>query len=84
MTSSSSLSHHASQSGQVRLCPGCELLIDAITVDKAHSAHCPVVARYSIVAVALLSCDLALAVTCLLLFIPSHFSVTLIFDCLVS
>lgn len=74
MTSSSSLSHHASQSGQVRLCPGCELPIDAITVDQAHSAHCPrcgtLLYRGGSPS---LSGDLALAVTCLLLFIPSHF-----------
>lgn len=73
MTSSSSLSHHASQSGQVRLCPGCELLLMRLQLTKPTALIAPVVARYFIVAVALLSGDLALAVTCLLLFIPSHF-----------
>lgn len=48
--------------------------IDAITVDQAHSAHCPrcgtLLYRGGSPS---LSGDLALAVTCLLLFIPSHF-----------
>lgn len=60
--------------GSSSFVPGCELPIDAITVDQAHSAHCPrcgtLLYRGGSPS---LSGDLALAVTCLLLFIPSHF-----------
>lgn len=74
MTSPSSLPHHLTHSGHIRLCPGCELPVDAITLEQGHNAHCPrcgtLLYRGGQPS---LSGDLALAITCLLLFIPSHF-----------
>lgn len=65
---------HSQQVNQVRLCQNCELPVDKLDIPKGQSAHCPRCntqlyrgGERSI------NGDLALAVACLLLFIPSHF-----------
>ncbi|KJY82447.1 paraquat-inducible protein A [Vibrio galatheae] len=74
MSPPSSLRAHASTPSSVRLCNGCELPIDLVPVKRGKSAYCPRCntqlyrgGRPS------LSGDLAIAITCLLLFVPSHF-----------
>ncbi|ROV59413.1 paraquat-inducible protein A [Vibrio ponticus] len=69
-----SLAPHNAQPSKVRLCQGCELPVDIIDVELGKSAFCPRCGtqlyrggRPS------LSGNLAIALTCLLLFIPSHF-----------
>ncbi|MCG9582613.1 paraquat-inducible protein A [Vibrio tubiashii] len=65
---------HSSTLPSIRLCDGCELPVDLVTVERGKSAYCPRCntklyrgGRPS------LSGNLAIALTCLLLFIPSHF-----------
>jgi len=65
---------HLSEPSGIRLCQGCELPVDVVSVEKGKSAYCPRCGtqlyrggRPS------LSGNLAIAITCLLLFIPSHF-----------
>lgn len=65
---------HQCASNKVRLCQGCELPVDVVDVKLGKSAYCPRCqtqlyrgGRPS------LSGNLAVAITCLLLFIPSHF-----------
>lgn len=68
---------HTSKStsaGKVRLCKGCELPVSMESVSSGKSAFCP---RCNMKLYKggsqLLGGNLAIAVTCLLLFIPSHF-----------
>lgn len=72
--SSNSATQHRTEITQVRLCQGCELPVDVISVASGKSAYCPRCGtqlyrggRPS------LSGNLAIAITCLMLFIPSHF-----------
>lgn len=67
-------SKHPTALTKIKLCQGCELPVDIITVQKGKSAHCPRCSTklYSGDTPSL-SGDLAIAITCLLLFIPSHF-----------
>lgn len=65
---------HQQPARKIRLCQGCELPVDLTPVPGGKSAYCPRCGmqlyrggQQS------LSGNLALAVTCLLLFIPSHF-----------
>ncbi|MGR5175174.1 PqiA/YebS family transporter subunit [Vibrio parahaemolyticus] len=65
---------HPTVPTQVRLCQGCELPVDIVELKRGYSADCPRCGtqlyrsdNYS------LNGNLALAITCLLLFIPSHF-----------
>lgn len=74
MSAPSSLDAHSSKLTAVRLCDGCELPVDLVTVKRGKSAYCPRCntllyrgGRPS------LSGNLAIAITCLLLFLPSHF-----------
>jgi len=69
-----SIQKHLADPSAIRLCQGCELPVDVIAVEKGKSAYCPRCGtqlyrggRPS------LSGNLAIAITCLLLFIPSHF-----------
>ncbi|WP_100752340.1 paraquat-inducible protein A [Vibrio salilacus] len=73
--SNSSTSHaHPSRLTSVRLCHGCELPVDLVSVERGKSAFCP---RCNTLlyrgGTPSLSGNLALAITCLVLFIPSHF-----------
>ncbi len=62
------------QDAQVRICHGCELPIDPITLPEKLSAYCPRCGTQLYRGGnPSLSGNLALAVTCLLLFVPSHF-----------
>lgn len=65
---------HAQSPSKVRLCQGCELPVDQIKVPKGSSAYCP---RCNTQLYRggdrTLNGDLAVAIACLLLFIPSHF-----------
>ncbi len=74
MSRPSALHSHPSELTTIRLCHGCELPVDLIDVQQGKSAHCP---RCSTQLYRggkpSLSGNLAIAVTCLLLFIPSHF-----------
>ncbi|MCF7482967.1 paraquat-inducible protein A [Vibrio sp. J1-1] len=69
-----SLSKHAMKPNRVRLCQGCELPVDLVELPQGRHAYCPRCGtqlyrggQHS------LSGNLAIAVTCILLFIPSHF-----------
>ncbi|MDP4492903.1 paraquat-inducible protein A [Vibrio sp. AH4] len=74
MTPPLPLHSHAMQPSHLRLCPGCELAVDTVKVDQGHSAYCPRCGTQLYRGGSpSLSGNLALAVTCLLLFIPSHF-----------
>ncbi|ENM5905339.1 paraquat-inducible protein A [Vibrio mimicus] len=69
-----SLHQHSVPPSHVRLCPGCELPVDTVAVSQGHSAYCPRCGTQLYRGgTPSLSGNLALAVTCLLLFIPSHF-----------
>lgn len=65
---------HPSPASQVRLCENCELPIDSIPLKPGQTADCPrcgtTVYRSEH---ASLNGNLALAITCLLLFIPSYY-----------
>lgn len=74
MSSSSELHAHSSKLTSVRLCHGCELPVDLVDVEKGKSAHCPRCNTHLYRGgMPSLSGNLAVAVACLLLFIPSHF-----------
>ncbi|PNH87173.1 paraquat-inducible membrane protein A [Vibrio diazotrophicus] len=65
---------HLSTPSGIRLCQGCELPVDVISVEKGKSAYCPRCGTQLYRGgQPSLSGNLALAITCLLLFIPSHF-----------
>nr|WP_114764471.1 paraquat-inducible protein A [Vibrio rhodolitus] len=69
-----SLQSHPSQLTKVRLCQGCELPVDVIDVKQGRSAYCPRCGTQLYQGgTPSLSGNLAIALTCLLLFIPSHF-----------
>ncbi|MEF1231132.1 paraquat-inducible protein A, partial [Vibrio fortis] len=75
--SSSSVSlpeRHQKEAQNVRLCQGCELPVDKTAVPSGKSAYCPRCGTQLYRGGSpSLSGNLAIAVTCLLLFIPSHF-----------
>lgn len=65
---------HQSQIEKVRLCQGCELPVDVLHVAKGRSAYCPRCGTQLYRGGnPSLSGNLAIAITCLMLFIPSHF-----------
>ncbi|USD42542.1 paraquat-inducible protein A [Vibrio sp. SCSIO 43135] len=65
---------HQAQSSHVRLCQGCELPVDVIEIKDGKSAYCPRCGTQLYRGgKPSLSGNLAVAITCLLLFIPSHF-----------
>lgn len=65
---------HASKPSSIRLCDGCELPVDLIAVERGKSAYCPRCnTKLYRGGTPSLSGNLAIAITCLLLFIPSHF-----------
>lgn len=65
---------HPSELTKIRLCHGCELPVDLVDVEQGNSAHCPRCnTQLYRGGMPSLSGNLALAITCLLLFIPSHF-----------
>ncbi|PMH46491.1 paraquat-inducible protein A [Vibrio sp. 10N.286.49.B3] len=67
-------SSHGSAPQTTRLCQGCELPVDTIPLDKRYSAYCPRCGMQLYRGGSpSLSGNLAIAITCLLLFIPSHF-----------
>ncbi|MEZ9233406.1 PqiA/YebS family transporter subunit [Vibrio amylolyticus] len=69
-----SLTEHSSKPVNVRLCHGCELPVDTIAVKQGSSAYCPRCGTQLYRGgTPSLSGNLAIAITCLLLFIPSHF-----------
>lgn len=65
---------HRCKTSKVRLCQGCELPVDVVEIKLGKSAYCPR-CRSQLYrgGQPSLSGNLAIAVTCLLLFIPSHF-----------
>ncbi|WP_322804143.1 paraquat-inducible protein A [Vibrio alfacsensis] len=69
-----SLSKHTNPPAKVRLCQGCELPVDIVPLAQGKVAHCPR-CGYELYRGGnpSLSGNLAIAITCLLLFIPSHF-----------
>ena len=68
------LTSHLSEASHVRLCHGCELPIDTVSVERGKSAYCPRCgSKLYRGGTPSLSGNLAIAITCLLLFIPSHF-----------
>ncbi|KJY94088.1 paraquat-inducible protein A [Vibrio neptunius] len=68
------LSPHLSETSHVRLCHGCELPIDTVYIEPGKSAYCPRCgSKLYRGGKPSLSGNLAIAITCLLLFIPSHF-----------
>lgn len=68
------LKQHLTDSGSVRLCQGCELPVDVISVERGKSAYCPRCGTQLYRGGSpSLSGNLAVAITCLLLFIPSQF-----------
>ncbi|AUI86170.1 paraquat-inducible membrane protein A [Vibrio azureus] len=68
------LSKHNRQVQRVRLCQGCELPVDVIPLNHRHRAHCPRCGTQLYRGGnPSLSGNAAIAFTCLLLFIPSHF-----------
>ncbi|KLN65859.1 MULTISPECIES: paraquat-inducible protein A [Vibrio] len=72
--SPSQMHAHSSKPTSVRLCDGCELPVDLVEVERGKSAHCPRCNTHLYRGgKPSLSGDLALAITCLLLFVPSHF-----------
>ncbi len=65
---------HLSVPSGVRLCQGCELPVDVVDITKGKIAYCPRCGTQLYRGGSpSLSGNLALAITCLLLFIPSHF-----------
>ena len=69
-----SLSKHAMQPSNVRLCQGCELPVDIVDLPNGKNAYCPRCGTQLYRGGSpSLSGNLAIAVTCILLFIPSHF-----------
>ncbi|MEZ8104312.1 paraquat-inducible protein A [Vibrio clamense] len=70
----STLVHQSTLPTKLKLCHGCELPVEIVEIKKGKSAYCPQCGTllYSGEAPSL-SGDLAIAITCLLLFIPSHF-----------
>ncbi|MBW3696998.1 paraquat-inducible protein A [Vibrio sp. T187] len=69
-----SLVDHQHSPQDVRLCQGCELPVDIVDVPKGKTAYCPRCGTQLYRGGSpSLSGNLAIAVTCLLLFIPSHF-----------
>ncbi|MCK6265039.1 paraquat-inducible protein A [Vibrio sp. ZSDE26] len=68
------LAEHSSEPTSIRLCQGCELPVDVVTVKQGSSAYCPRCGTQLYRGgTPSLSGNLAIALTCLLLFIPSHF-----------
>jgi len=69
-----SLPKHAMQPNNVRLCQGCELPVDIVDLPHSKNAHCPRCGTQLYRGGSpSLSGNLAVAITCILLFIPSHF-----------
>jgi len=67
------LNGHQADVNTVRLCQGCELPVDVVDVEHGKSAYCPRCGtRLYRGGSASLSGNLAIAITCLLLFLPSH------------
>ena len=65
---------HQCDTTNVRLCQGCELPVERVSVPSGKTAYCPRCGTQLYRGGSpSLSGNLALAVTCLLLFIPSHF-----------
>lgn len=65
---------HQCDSSSVRLCQGCELPVDKMDIPLGKSAYCPRCGTQLYRGgTPSLSGNLAIAITCLLLFIPSHF-----------
>lgn len=74
MSSPSKLHPHNTELTSVRLCHGCELPVDLTPVEQGKSAHCPRCNTHLYRGGSpSLSGNLAVAIACLLLFIPSHF-----------
>lgn len=74
MSQHSALIQHPQSPNGVRLCHGCELAVDLVEVEHGKSAYCPRCGTQLYRGGSpSLSGDLAVAITCLLLFIPSHF-----------
>ncbi|WP_158107348.1 paraquat-inducible protein A [Vibrio furnissii] len=68
------LQKHLTESSSIRLCQGCELPVDVIDVERGKSAYCPRCGTQLYRGGSpSLSGNLAIAITCLLLFIPSQF-----------
>ncbi len=66
--------YHQTQVKSLRLCQGCELPVDTFALEKGKNAYCPRCGTQLYRGGnPSLSGNLAIAVTCLLLFIPSHF-----------
>ncbi len=65
---------HQAAPSKVRLCQGCELPIDTVEIKQGRSAYCPRCGTQLYRGgTPSLSGNLAIAITCLLLFVPSHF-----------
>lgn len=71
--SASELNNAQQRVSRTRLCHGCELPIDSISLERGKSAYCPRCGMHLYKGGApSLSGNLAIAVACLLLFVPSH------------
>ncbi|WP_217510495.1 paraquat-inducible protein A [Vibrio metschnikovii] len=71
--SSTPLTQHTSNTNHLRLCQGCELPVDVVDVPRGKSAYCPRCGTQLYRGGSpSLSGNLAIAVTCLLLFFPAH------------
>ncbi|WP_423840459.1 paraquat-inducible protein A [Vibrio mytili] len=67
-------SKHETETRGVRLCQGCELAVDVVELPSGKHAYCPRCGTQLYRGGSpSLSGNLAIAITCLLLFIPSHF-----------
>lgn len=65
---------HQTELTALRLCQGCELPVDTYPLEKGKNAYCPRCGTQLYRGGSpSLSGNLAIAITCLLLFIPSHF-----------
>lgn len=74
MSAPETLHGHISKPSNIRLCHGCELPIDLVAVGQGKSAFCPRCNSHLYRGgTPSLSGNLAIAITCLLLFVPSHF-----------
>ncbi len=65
---------HQSDTSSIRLCQGCELPVDVVSLPRGRSAYCPRCGTQLYRGGApSLQGNLSIAITCVLLFIPSHF-----------
>ncbi len=68
------VTHHRTPSTSVRICQGCELPVDVVALSPNRAAYCPRCGTQLYRGgVPSLSGNLSIAITCVILFIPSYF-----------